>query len=506
MRGNDNRGLFHEGAVDGLDGLLGVGFVNTSDDVDLRRTLVDNADVHLVVGESGEELCSHTDLVRHAVTHGGDQGDAREHLDTVGAHLLRDVFENHVLHGVEGLGVHHDAHGVDSARAEFVGKAFAFEHGEHAAAKAHFLVHHGLFDVDHREALTAGNTRNRELCFFRSGADDGTRILRAVRVADVDRNLLGAARSDRFVVEHRSAGVSEFADFAVAHVFDRQRIFDDARVSHEHARNVGPVFVLGGIDAVGKDSARDVGTATAEGLHFATEVRAIEARQHVKLIFVGEGLCDIFVGLRRNAILVVEGNQREGIHKVCAQVLGHEACAQELTAAHQEVGADGFGVVLELVFEAVEIFGELVTEAEIVADFVIALTDQVPRGRKVEALGGEVVGAVEEVGKLGFLRIALAGGGNDDDLAVLVGFNDGLDLLELAGIGDRAAAELTYDSLTHFFLLGHQTSRLRAQPLSSRPSCPSLPIWPATLVIWLSMSATGNPSRGVNLATRNHDV
>ena len=123
----------HERGVDGLDGLLGIGFVNTGDDVDLRRTLVDDADVHLVLGESGEELRGHTDLVRHAVTHGGDQGDAREHLDTVRTHLLRDVFEDHVLHGVESLAIHHDAHGVDGARAQFVGEAFAFEHGEHAS-------------------------------------------------------------------------------------------------------------------------------------------------------------------------------------------------------------------------------------------------------------------------------------------------------------------------------------------------------------------------------------
>ena len=46
---DDTRGLFHEGVVDGLDGLLGIGFVNTGDDVDLRRTLVDDADVHLVL-------------------------------------------------------------------------------------------------------------------------------------------------------------------------------------------------------------------------------------------------------------------------------------------------------------------------------------------------------------------------------------------------------------------------------------------------------------------------
>ena len=134
--------LLHERAVDGLDGLLGIGFVNTGDDVDLRRTLVDNTDVDLVLGESGEELCSHTDLVRHAVTDSRDERDAREHLDTVGAHLLRDVFEDHVLHGVESLAIHHDAHGVDGARAQFVGEAFAFEHGEHAATETDFLVHH----------------------------------------------------------------------------------------------------------------------------------------------------------------------------------------------------------------------------------------------------------------------------------------------------------------------------------------------------------------------------
>ena len=180
----------HECAVDGLDGLLGIGFVNTGDDVDLRRTLVDDADVHLVLGESGKQFRGNTDLVRHAVTHGSDEGDTREHLDTVGAHLLRDVFENHVLHGVEGLAIHHDAHGVDGARAEFVGEAFAFEHGEHAATETDFLVHHGLFDVDHREALAAGDTRNRELRFFRGGADDGTGIFGAVRVADVDRQKI----------------------------------------------------------------------------------------------------------------------------------------------------------------------------------------------------------------------------------------------------------------------------------------------------------------------------
>ena len=479
--------LLHECVVNRLDGLFGIRLVNTGDDVDLGRTLVDNADVHLAFCESRKERRSNTDLVRHAVTHGSDKSDARENLDTVGAHLLSDVFEDNVLHGVESLGIHDDAHGVNCARAEFVGESFAFENSQDATAKADFLVHHGLFDVDHREALAASNTRDRELCAFRSRANDGASVFGAVRVADVDRNLLGAARSDGFVVEHACAGVSEFADFAIAHVFDRERVFDDARVCHEHARNVGPVFVLGSVNTISEDGASDVGTATAEGLHFATEVTAIEARQHIKLVFVAESLCDFFVSLRGNAILVIESDERVAIDKVCAEELGHETSAEEFAAAYEEVGAHGFRMVLELVFETIEVFGKLVFETQILADFVITLTDQVPRGRKVEALGGEIISAVKEVGKLGFFRIALAGGGNDDDLAVLVGFNDGLDFLELAGIGNRAATELAYDSLTHFFLLGHQTSQLRAQPLSSRLSCPSLPIWPATWFLCLCL-------------------
>ena len=419
--------LLHEGGVDGLDSLFGIGFVNTSDDVDLGRTLVDNADVHLIFCESRKELCSNTDLVRHAVTHGSDKSDARENLDTVRTHLLRDIFEDNVLHGVESLGIHDDAHGVNCTRAEFVGESFAFKHSEHTAAKANFLVHHGLFDVDHREALAACNTRNRELCAFRSRANDGAGVFRAVRVADVDRNLLGAARSDGFIVEHACTGVSKFADFAVAHVFDRERAFDDARVSHEHARNVGPVFVLGSVNAVREDGAGDVGTATAEGLHFATEIRAIEARQDVQLIFVAESLCNFFVSLRSDAVLVIESDERVAIDEVCTEILCHEACAE----------------------------GE------------------------IEALGGEIIGAVEEVGQFGFFRVTLARSRNDDDFAVLVAFDNGLDFFELTCIGDRGATELTYDS-RHFVPLGHQTSQLRAQPLSSRLSCPSLPIWPAT--------------------------
>ena len=486
--------LLHECVVNRLDSLFGIGFVHTRDDVDLGRTLVDNAHVHLAFGESRKELCRNTNLVRHAVTDSSDKSDARENLDTVRTHLLRDVFKDNVLHGVKSLGIHDNAHGVNCARAEFVGESFAFKHGEHAAAKANFLVHHGLFDVDHREALTACNTRNRELCAFRSRANDGAGVFRAVRVADVDRNLLGAARSDGFIVEHACTGVSKFADFAIAHVFNRERAFDDARVSHEHARNVGPVFVLGSVNAVCKDSAGDVRTATAESFDFATEVRAIEARQYVQLIFVAESLCNFFVSLRSDAVLVIESDERVAIDEVCTEILCHEACAEEFATAHEEVRAHGFRMILELVFETVEVFGKLVFKTEVLADFIIALADEVPRRGEIEALGGEIIGAVEEVGQFGFFRVTLARSRNDDDFAVLVAFDNGLDFLELTCIGDRRAAELTNDS-RHFVPLGHQTSQLRAQPLSSRLSCPSLPIWPAT---WFcAMLSSGNlPPRG----------
>src|SRR5574344_1187159 len=146
--------LLHEGSVNRPDGIFRLRFVHADDDVDLRGTLVDDPDVDFLFRERGEELRRDADFVRHAVAHGGDEAYAAENLDPVRAHLKLDVFEDGVLHRGEGFRVHDDAHRVDGARAEFVGKSFAFEHGEHAASgrfvlrmlMGMFFARHGAMD------------------------------------------------------------------------------------------------------------------------------------------------------------------------------------------------------------------------------------------------------------------------------------------------------------------------------------------------------------------------
>ena len=104
---------------------------------------------------------------------------------------------------------------------QFVGKSFAFRARQHAASETDFLVHHAFLDVIIEKPLrpampVMGRFVSRGVGPMIVPASSGRFVLR-----DVDRNVLRAARSDGLIVEHACAGIREFADFAVAHVFDR---------------------------------------------------------------------------------------------------------------------------------------------------------------------------------------------------------------------------------------------------------------------------------------------
>ena len=136
----------------------------------------------------------------------------------------------------------------------------------------------------------------------------------------------------------------------------------------------------------------------------------------------------------------MERHNRRGVQERQVQVLGHQASGEVLAAAHELLGrvaarAGALGKGRELLADGI---GEL----QLVSDIKIALANVLEQLLTRHVILNVRVNQVEQVGHLGVALKAAAAGGNHHKTAGRVGIDDGLDLLEVFGVGDRRAAKL----------------------------------------------------------------
>lgn len=73
--------------------------------------------------------------------------------------------------------------------------------------------------------------------------DERAGFVRPVRVADVQGNAFFLDRQNGFLVQHRSAHKRHFAQLGVGDAGNGPGILHNARIGHQYAGNVRPVFV-----------------------------------------------------------------------------------------------------------------------------------------------------------------------------------------------------------------------------------------------------------------------
>ena len=93
---------------------------------------------------------------------------------------------------------------------------------------------------------------------------------------------------------------------------------------------------------------------------------------------------------------------------------------------------------------------DLGSGAQLPGDLEVPVPDRLEGFVAGFAAGGKSLAGVEEVRYLFVPRLSLAGGGNHDAAPPRIGADDRLDLSDLPGVRDGAAAELGYD-ITHLF-------------------------------------------------------
>ena len=242
---------------------------------------------------------------------------------------------------------------------------------------------------------------------------------------------------ERFTVTGLAAGgahiellAQQAAQFHVSEV----AVFDETKVPALQA-----ALAQAGTQALSQDRARDIAAATVEQLDLALTRRAVETG-HNKAALLTVLLHQLGGTIHAERTVVMERHNRRGVQERQAQVLRHQASGEVLATAHELLGrvaarAGALGKGRELLADGI---GEL----QLVSDIKIALADVLEQLLTRHVILNVRVNQVEQVGHLGVALKAAAAGGNHHKTAGRVGIDDGLDLLEVFGVGDRRAAKL----------------------------------------------------------------
>ena len=321
------------------------------------------------------------------------------------------------------------------------GNVIALEHRKRTAHKADAGLGAVAGDVDGDKTALAGHAGNDglRLAFISRLANDGAGVLRRIGVLDDQRNACLAHGEHGFLVQDACAHVRKLAQLLVGNARNGLSLRNNTRIRRIETRDVGPVLVKVGAQALSQNRARDIAAATIEQLDLALTRRAVEAG-HNKAALLAVLLHQLGGAIHAERTVMMERHNRRGVQERQAQVLRHQASGEVLATAHELLGrvaarAGALGKGRELLADGI---GKL----QLVSNIKIALANVLEQLLARHVILNVRVNQVEQVGHLGVALKAAAAGGNHHKTAGRVGIDDGLDLLEVFGVGDRRAAKL----------------------------------------------------------------
>ena len=247
---------------------------------------------------------------------GRDERQALNDLDLERLDLLLNVAHERVQRVVHVLLLHHGAKAVDTGGHVLDGNVIALEDRKRAAHKADTRLGAVAGNVDGDKAALAGHAGNDglRLALISRLANDGAGVLRRIGVLDDQRNTSLAHGEHSFLVQDACAHVRKLAQLLVGNARNGLSLGHNTRIGRIEARNVGPVLVQVGAQALGQDRARDIAAATIEQLDLALTRRAIETG-HNEAALLTVLLHQLGGAIHAERTVVMERHDRRGVQE-----------------------------------------------------------------------------------------------------------------------------------------------------------------------------------------------
>ena len=235
--------------------------------------------------------------------------------------------------------LHHGTKAVDAGGHVLNGDVIALEDRKRTAHKADAGLGTVTGDVDGDKTAFAGHAGNDGLCLTLVSrlANDGAGVLRRVGVLDDQRNTGLAHGEHGLLVQDACTHVRKLAQLLVGNAGNGLSLGNNTRIGRIEARNVGPVLVQVGAQALGQDRTGNIAAAAVEQLDLALTRRAVETG-HDKAALLAVLLHQLGGAVHAERTVVMERHDRRGIQERQAQVLGHQAGGKVLAAAHELLG------------------------------------------------------------------------------------------------------------------------------------------------------------------------
>ena len=212
--------------------------------------------------------------------------------------------------------LHHGAKAVDAGGHMLDGNVIALEDRKRTAHKANAGLGAVAGHVDGDKAALAGHAGNDglRLALVSRLANDGTGVLRRIGVLDDQRNTRLAHGEHGLLVQDTCAHVRKLAQLLVGNARNGLSLGNNTRIGRIEARDIGPVLVQIGAQALGQNRAGNIAAATVEQLDLALTRRAVETG-HNKAALLTVLLHQLGGAIHAERTVVMERHNRRGVQE-----------------------------------------------------------------------------------------------------------------------------------------------------------------------------------------------
>ena len=242
-------------------------------------------------------------------------------------------------------------------------------------------------------------------------------------------------------MQDRSPHKGQLPQLREGDLLDGRGVGDNARVRHQDARDIGPVFVHVGLDRRGGDGSGDIAPSAGHHAKPSGGELSVKAWNHDPAVFFhrfGDGRIR---GLPVQRSVQSEEDAVRRVDEGIVQIGCHQLGSKILASGHDLVHG---GVFVEFALKLLQFSRDVHRDLQFVADL-----QQTRLHRSQDLFTGHAVGQmcmdqIQQVRQLMIISVSLSGGGNDNHPSAIIRLDDGFDLAKLLRAGNGGSSEFCY--------------------------------------------------------------
>ena len=242
-------------------------------------------------------------------------------------------------------------------------------------------------------------------------------------------------------MQHGRPHIGKLAQLLIGNGANHARIFHHARIRHQKAADIRPVFIKIRFRGTRHDGARYIAPPAGKGFYGIIGHRAVKPRNH-GIAMPRKNCGKRLVGaLRIKGAVLTKANHACGVDKMIAEIFRKDLCAEIFAAARRKIAPD---MAQKAVFDHRKFLFQRKVNVKFPNDLTITVANDGKQRFDFLSAHSAVIALIKHIRNLDIFRKSLSRCGSDNISARRVLLDDLCHLLKLCGIRKRAPAEFNH--------------------------------------------------------------